>query len=167
MSISIEQKYHGAVFKELFEAISSVSIDIFFRIVPTNVSRSGYVVEVIKPNLEKETLRIGLYIKHCKSRRTPWRFTFKNVHQLEMRKLKDECDEMFLVLIPNDDGIACIDYQMLKEILDENYEETEWVSLTRKPKQSYRIAGKDGKMETTLAKKTFPIIITNFIEQSV
>ena len=82
-----------------------------------------------------------------------------------MDLLKDECDDIFLVLIAGDDGIACVNHSMLKEILDEHFREIEWVSLSRKTNQSYRIAGTDGKLDSALAKNTFPKLIIDFINK--
>jgi len=164
MTITTEQKYHGAVFKELIEGLSNIENSIYYSITPTNESRSGYVIEVISRNQpNSQPIKLGLFIKHSTKRRTPWRYSFQYVHQLEMDLLRDECDEVFLVLVPGDDGIASVNYSTLKEILDENYEEVEWVSLSRKPNQSYRIAGTDGRLESTLAKNTFPNLIVDFI----
>jgi len=168
MTISIEQKYHGAVFKELIDGLSNLENSIYYSIAPTNESRSGYIMEVIPKNEPNtQPIKLGLFIKHSTKRRPPWRYSFHYVHQVEMDLLKSECNEMFLVLVPGDDGIASINYSMLKEILDENYEEVEWVSLSRKPNQSYRIAGSNGKLRTTLAKNTFPNLLVDFIHKSL
>jgi hypothetical protein len=75
---------------------------------------------------------------------------------MEMDLLKNDCDEMFLILVAGNDGIASINYATLKEILDENFDEDEWISLSRKSNQSYRVAGSNGRLKTTLAKNTFP-----------
>ena len=167
MSITTEQKYHGAVFKELIDGLANLENPIYYSITPTNESRSGYVIEVIpKTQFNTQPIKLGLFIKHSSKRRTPWRYSFQYAHQMEMDLLKNECDEMFLVLIAGDDGIASINHSILKEILDENYDEVEWVSLSRKPNQSYRIAGTDGRLKSTLAKNTFPNLIVDFIHSS-
>jgi len=167
MSITTEQKYHGAAFKELIDGLANLENTIHYSISPTNESRSGYVMEVILKNQPNtQPIKLGLFIKHSSKRRTPWRYSFKYVHQVEMDLLKDECDEVFLVLTAGDDGIASINYSTLKEILDENYDEVEWVSLSRRPNQSYRIAGTDGRLKSTLAKNTFPNLIVDFIHSS-
>ena len=166
MTITTEQKYHGAAFKELIDELANLENPIHYSITPTNESRSGYIIEVIPKN-QPDTLplKLGLFIKHSSKRRSPWRYSFQYVHQVEMDLLKDECDDMFLVLIAGDDGIACVNHSMLKEILDEHFGEIEWVSLSRKPNQSYRIAGTDGKLDSTLAKNTFPNLIIDFINK--
>ena len=52
-----------------------------------------------------------------------------------------------------------------KDVLDEHYEEQEWVRVSRKPKQSYRISGNDGKLEKPLPRNSFPKVITQFFEE--
>lgn len=166
MTITTEQKYHGAAFKELIDELVNLENPIHYCITPTNDSRSGYIIEVIQKNQpNNQPLKLGLFIKHSTKRRSPWRYSFHYIHQVEMDLLKDECDEMFLVLVAGDDGIASVNHSMLKEILDENFGEIEWVSLSRKPNQSYRIAGTDGRLDSTLAKNTFPNLIIDFINQ--
>ena len=164
MTITIEQKSHGAAFKELIDGFADLENPIYYNIASTKESRSGYVIEIIPKNQPNTNLiRLGVFIKHCSSRRTPWRYSFTLVHQMEMEELKDECDELFLVLVAGDDGIACIDSLMLKEILDEKYEEMEWISLSRKPRASYRIAGTDGKLSRTLRKRSFPDLLLDHL----
>ena len=164
MSITTEQKFHGSAFKELIDGLACLENPIFYNIAPTNETRSGYVIEAIfKNQLSSQPIKLGLYIKHSSKRRSPWRYSFKPAHQIEMDLLKHDCDEMFLILVAGNDGIASINYATLKEILDENFDEDEWISLSRKSNQSYRVAGSNGRLKTTLAKNTFPNLIADFI----
>jgi hypothetical protein len=164
MSITTEQKFHGSAFKELIDGLASLENQIYYNITPTNETRSGYVIEAIfKNQVSTQPIKLGLYIKHSSKRRSPWRYSFKAAHQMEMDLLKNDCDEMFLILVAGNDGIASINYATLKEILDENFDEDEWISLSRKSNQSYRVAGSNGRLKTTLAKNTFPNLIADFI----
>ena len=98
MTITIEQKYHGAAFKELIDELANIENPIYYSITPTNESRSGYIIEVIPKNQPNtQPLKFGLFIKHSSKRRSPWRYSFQYVHQVEMDLLKDECDDMFLL----------------------------------------------------------------------
>ena len=63
-----------------------------------------------------------------------------------------------------DDGIACIDFEQLKELLDSNHEQQEWVRVSRKLRQNYRITGNDGSMERPLARSSFPMNIVKFFK---
>ena len=164
MPITNEQKYHGAVFRGLIDALEEFSEDCYYRFSPTNESRSGYILEITNTI---RVIKLGLYVKHSSKRRTPWRFTFQYLHQVEIDVLKDECDEVFVILIAGDDGIACVKFQELKALLDENFEETEWISLSRKPNSSYRISGKDGSLDTPLQMKSFPESIKNCINLKI
>ena len=167
MTITAEQKYHGAAFKELIDGLANLEIPTYYNIKPTNESRSGYVIEVIPKNQSNfQSIKLGLFIKHSTKRRSPWRYSFQLVHQMEMDLLKDECDEMFLVLIAGSDGIASINYSSLKEVLDDNFADVEWISLSRKHNQSYRVAGSDGRLNSTLPKNTFPNLIIDYISKT-
>jgi len=62
------------------------------------------------------------------------------------------------------DGVACMSYSMLKEILDDNFEEVEWVSVKRQLNGRYDISGEDGKLSKKLARNSFPSSVVNYIE---
>ena len=64
-----------------------------------------------------------------------------------------------------DDGIACVDFDRFKQVLDEHHEDQEWVRVSRKPRETYRISGNDGKMENPLPKNSFPKIISNYFDE--
>ena len=48
-------------------------------------------------------------------------------------------------------------------ILDDTFEKDEWVSVSRKLRQAYRVSGRDGKMQSTLPRNNFPKAITDCI----
>ena len=81
-----------------------------------------------------------------------------------MQALYVDHGQIFLIFVNGDDGIACVNYEQLKEILDEHYEEQEWVRVSRKPKQNYRISGNDGKLESRF-QETLPKVITEFFDE--
>lgn len=70
------------------------------------------------------------------------------------------CDQTFIVFVNDDDGVACLDFVGLKELLDDNFEDAEWVSVTRKLNESYRLAGKDGKLSGKSRRSSFPSTIS-------
>ena len=61
-------------------------------------------------------------------------------------------------------GIACLNFEQLKEILDDNHEEQEWVAISQKLNESYRVSGNDGKLERPLAANSFPQVIVDHFE---
>ena len=54
-------------------------------------------------------------------------------------------------------------YEELKELLDETFEEFEWISLTRKHRQNYRVSGKDGDLSKTLPLNAFPSNVVEYV----
>ena len=102
---------------------------------------------------------IGVYIKYSTKRMTPWNFTFKKEHQDELYEMSQLLDRVFLILVCNKDGIACLSYEELKTILDDVHEEVEWVSVRRRPRQKYRVSGHDGDDILRISDGHFPLKI--------
>ncbi len=100
--------------------------------------------------------QIGIYIKYSTKRMSPWNFTFMKAHQDEIREMKKSLSEVFVVLVCNDDGIVCLSYSELKKVLDENHEDVEWISASRKNGGMYSIKGKDGELPKKIAVNDFP-----------
>lgn len=100
--------------------------------------------------------KIGIYIKYSSKRMTPWRFTFKKEHQEEIELMKDKLKEVFLVLVCNDDGVVCLSYPELKQILDDQHDAIEWISATRHKREMYSVKGSDGKLGFKVGPNDFP-----------
>ena len=163
MTISNEDRQHGAVFSQLLTSMAEELPEVFVRL-REGRDRSAYVLDLQSEN-SSETFRVGLYLKHSSARRSPWRYTFLKAHQEEIRSLEQACNAVFVIFINADDGIACVRYDQFKKLLDEIFEEAEWISVTRKLYQPYHIAGKDGRLDRTLPRNSFPgSIIETFIE---
>ena len=71
------------------------------------------------------------------------------------------------MLITDQEGVAVIDYPTLKQLLDDHFDETEWISVTRKLRANYRVSGKNGKLDRALPKNAFPKSIIDYIEQNL
>jgi hypothetical protein len=56
----------------------------------------------------------------------------------------------------NDDGIVCLAYHELKEILDAEYGDVEWISATRRRREMYSVKGSDGSLEFKIGQNDFP-----------
>jgi hypothetical protein len=134
--------FHGLVFARILHATQRpLSIEPF-----PSPSNSSYIVNG----------DVGLYIKYSSKRMTPWRFSFKREHQEEIVEMKKKFDQVFLVLVCNDDGIVCLSYEEIRQILDEQIEPVEWVSASRNPRQMYAIKGSNGKLGFKIADNEFP-----------
>ena len=65
----------------------------------------------------------GLFIKTSAKRKSPWRYNFKKEHQDEVRELFNSHGEVFNIFVNEMSGIACLNFEQLKEILEDNHEE--------------------------------------------
>ncbi len=105
--------------------------------------------------------KIGIYIKYSGKRMTPWRFSFKKEHQEEIEFMKKSLKEVFLLLVCNDDGIVCLNYTELKQILDNQINNIEWISATRHKSEMYAVKGSDGELGFKIGLNDFPEKIFN------
>ena len=87
---------------------------------------------------------------------TPWRFTFRREHQDEIDLMTAKFEYVFLVLVCNDDGIVCLSYPELKQILDNQHEPIEWISATRHKREMYAVKGSNGELDCKIGQKEFP-----------
>ena len=161
-----EDKIHGAMIRELLLQISIRIPNYLFRLTPGFSSRSAYFLET-GPRNGEHSERLGLFIKISSNRRTPWKFSFTDMHQLEISELKKNCDEVFILFAAGDDGVACINFDRLKQVLDEEYDPVEWIDIRRRPRQSYRISGSNGKAERPIARNAFPTEIIDYLASKV
>jgi hypothetical protein len=165
MPISHTERAHGGCILHLFEAVHRGFPSVRFAL-EEGEDRSSYSVIFFDRETRKE-FSIGLYLKYSRLRRSPWRFSFERPHQEEIDRLKAKHSEVFLIFVCDEDGYACIDYQDLKRILDDHFDDVEWVALTRKPNSFYRISGTDGAHDSPLPKNAFPGKILSFIKEAL
>lgn len=134
--------FHGLVFARIVHgARRSVSIRVF-----QSESNASYVVND----------GVGVYIKYSSKRMTPWRFTFAKEHQDEIELLKSTVRNVFLLLVCNDDGVVCLNYAELKQLLDSQHEPIEWISATRHKREMYSVRGSDGELDFKIGQSDFP-----------
>ena len=125
--------FHGLVFARILHGTQRpLSIKPF-----KSLSNSSYVVND----------SIGIYIKYSSKRMTPWRFTFRKEHQDEIDLMKSSFERVFLLLVCNDDGVVCLSYSELTQILDNQHQPIEWISATRHKRQMYAVKGSNGELD--------------------
>jgi len=134
--------FHGPVFARILHGTQK---QITIKLYPS-ASNASYVINE----------KIGIYIKHSGGRMTPWKFSFRREHQEEIEKMKKDLKEVFLVLVCNDDGIVCLSYAELKEILNDQHDPIEWISATRRKREMYSVKGSDGKLGFKIGPNDFP-----------
>ena len=92
----------------------------------------------------------GIYIKYQRKNRSPWAFTFIKEHQEEIEILEEFTSGVLIMLVCGRDGIVCLTYSELKELLDDNYEDSEGIRIKRPLKGNYHLKGRDGKLSKTI-----------------
>lgn len=166
MALSLEDKLRGASILELVTGISSINSDIYVNIVERD-ARGSYSLNVRKKSILSKSASFGLFLKSSNKRRSPWQYSFTKDHQMEIEHLRRSFDETFILFLNGEDGVACINYAQLKQVLDDNFEEVEGVRVSRKIRESYRINGRDGNLSRTLPRNSFPESIIDWIKTSL
>jgi len=100
--------------------------------------------------------QFGLYIKYSSSRLSPWQFSFAKEHQDEILEMRGYFEHVFVIFVCNDNGIACLNFEELKQILDEHHQDTEWIRVSRNKREKYSVAGTDGKLNFKIGDSDFP-----------
>lgn len=116
-------------------------------------SRSSYILKL------KDGNEVGLYIKYSTRRLRPWYFTFKKEHQDEILAMKNEMGNVFVFLVCAKDGVAVLNFDELKCVLDETHEEFECIAVTRKDRGRYSISGRDGKLDKKIVMNDYKKVI--------
>jgi hypothetical protein len=133
-------RYHGSFFILLFEHLNE---EVSVRKLP--VFGTGYY-------LISES--VPVYLKMSARRSGPWTFNFFRSHQQTQQDLFTQFGECFTCLICGKDGIAGLSMRELRDVLDDNFEEQECISVRRKLKTMYQIKGRDGALEHRLSRRS-------------
>ena len=168
MPITTSEKYYGAVILRLISDLGEKLPKDKFSI-SGGESNSAFLIEGNTPSIfgKGSYASAGIFIKISNKRLSPWRYTFLKKHQDEIVTLYEKCGQVYIAFVCGDDGIACIDFDELKSILDEHHEEQEWVSVSRKLNQNYRVKGNDGIYSKALSRANFPKNITTYFERKL
>ena len=134
--------FHGVVFARI---LHGGNMPVSIKSYPTS-DNASYVVND----------NAGIYIKYSSKRMSPWRFSFQKEHQDEILEMKSELGEVYIILVCNDDGIVCLGFNELRQVLDTEHENVEWVSVARGPRERYEVKGHDGKLRLKIGNSDFP-----------
>ena len=134
--------FHGVVFSKIFHAVNNgVAVARF-----SPDFNAGYVLDGTT----------GIYIKHCNKRLTPWGFSFQPEHLQQIKQMKNNVEQVFVVLVCNEDGIVCLDYKELGQLLDDQESTAKWIRVARRPRHMYSVTGSDGELEFKIGASDFP-----------
>ena len=64
--------------------------------------------------------------------------------------------QTYILFVNDNDGVTSLDYNSFRNVLDHYHEEAENLTISRGARQSYRIRGRDGRLDKTVARKKFP-----------
>jgi hypothetical protein len=134
--------YHGAALARL-ASHARVPLSIHR---PDAAANSSYIINE----------KVGIYLKYCTKRLSPWRFTFLREHQDEIQTLRESVPDTFLLLVCYRDGIVVLSYNELKQILDTTHKESEWISVSRTKRRMYTLKGSDGALSCKVGRADFP-----------
>ena len=125
--------FHGVVFAHLFHKLGvPVSVEGY-----PSADNASYVLNG----------KVGIYVKYSKKRLSPWSFSFLKRHQDEILKLKNQFGEVILLLVCNDDGIVALNFDEVRQMLDEVHLEAEWIRVRRSKRKMYDLKGSDGALD--------------------
>ena len=134
--------YHGAALRAICEGSEApVKIEVLDK----HYDNSAYAINN----------SIAVYIKHSKKRLTPWSFTFYKKHQDYISELNNIFDNIVILLVCGRDGVVGLKFDELKQILDSNHEDIEWISVSRRKKEQYKVTGTDGSLAFKVTQDDF------------
>ena len=133
--------YHGAALCRIVHDDRTESI----RLLNKN-SNSSYIIND----------SIGLYVKYSTKRLGPWLFTFNPTHVSELLGLMKNINKTFLVFVCRNDGIACLDLNEVQMVVDTSLDGPQGISISRKPREKYKISGTHGEIKYKFADNQFP-----------
>jgi hypothetical protein len=97
------------------------------------------------------------YIKYSEKRISPWTFSFTETHIREIDSINDELGNIFIVLVCNDDGICCLNFQEFCTIISvKSNLFPKWVKAQRRRSEKYTVTGSDGELTYKIGNNDFP-----------
>ena len=97
---------------------------------------------------------LPVYIKHSKSRKGPWTFNFFQAHQEIQRELFEDFGECLTVMICGKDGIVGLLMAEFRQVLNEEFEEQESVTIRRRLNKMYHVKGRDGELDARVGRNS-------------
>ena len=97
--------------------------------------------------------RIPVSLKMSSKRKGPWTFNFMRAHQEAHERLFEEYGELFVCLICGRDGVAGLNMQEMRTVLDNRFDEQESISVRRRLKTMYQVVGRDGELRGRISRQ--------------
>lgn len=152
------EPYHGPALSRIIKESEGLNL-----IIKPAYNKNSYFLTTPQ-HIDDESKHIGIFIKYSSKRLTPWRFSIYKNEQEELEIFENSCKTAFLILVCGTDGIACLNFDQIKEVLDDNFEDVEWISVKRRFRKEYSISGTDGKLSKKIPPSLFPEKIINEVK---
>ena len=133
--------FHGlALVRIIHNSKNPVSISRY-----SDATNSSYVVH-----------NIGLFVKHSTNRMSPWQFSFHKQHLDEILEIRGKLGKVYTILVCNDDGIVCLSFDELNQLVNSCSDKVESIRVVRGPREKYEVSGSAGKHKLKIGNSDFP-----------
>lgn len=95
---------------------------------------------------------VGIHVKHSTKRMSPWTFTFHFDQLKELLEVETIYKRCFVVLVCGTDGLATLQMETLRNLVDFNSSEQAWIRVRRQPRSMYGISGNRGELPNKVAR---------------
>jgi hypothetical protein len=146
-------RYHGSVLTYLIERTTSA-----LRIQKLPAFAQGfYLLEGTCP----------IYLKFSRSRKGPWTFNFHHDHKTQNEELVKTYGHCITVLICGTDGFVALSEAQLDHLFDKSGQIQEAVSVRRKLKHMYSVAGSKGKLDSKIGRAALLELLAQRLGQNI
>lgn len=132
--------FHGAVFSRIIDNSSTC-------IRKHSENNLSYIINN----------KVPIYIKYSQKRISPWTFSFTKTHIEDITKVKSGFEDIFIILVCNDNGICCLNYHEFCTVIsvESNYF-PKWIKAQRQKGEKYAVTGSDGELTYKIGNIDFP-----------
>lgn len=140
MKIQAQDFYHGAALTQIVEHES-------FKALNKASTRYGhYLVNA----------DCHVFVKYSSADEGPWMFTFQPDHLEPVRTVLDIEGCAFACLVCGDDTVCALDSEELREVIDLQAEDVQWIRVSYPAGGSCRVTGSLGELSKTVPHNAFP-----------
>ena len=137
--------YHGAVLAELVDKMKhGVLVD--------ELVEDGRLTSYVLDGT------VGLQIKHCLNRLSPWQFTFTAANARELGFLEMSHENSFVVLVCHSDGMVCLTTQEVLFLLSFGKGDQASIRVSRHRRELYAVSSGSAELPRKVADGVFPIV---------
>lgn len=70
--------------------------------------------------------------------------------------MKSSFSKVFLILVCGDDGVVCLNFSELKQLIDSQHDPIEWISATRHKREMDSVKGSNRELDFKIGQSEFP-----------